>query len=87
MRMVFWYLVGGFRPSGFLKNATSIIEMDIAPPYLKAEMLRELGRFEECLTILERVPKDSFWFRAVPYVRRKAELQDPVVFAIPNVAM
>lgn len=86
-RMALWHLVGGLRPSGFLENATSIVEMDIVSPYLKAEALRELGRFEECLETLERVPKDDLWFRAVPYVRRKAELKDPVVFAIPEVAM
>ena len=85
--MSLWYLVGGLRPSGFLKNATSIVEMDIAPPYLKAEALRELGRFEECLETLDRVPKNDFWFRAVPYVRRKAELKDPMIFAVPKVAM
>ena len=85
--MALWHLVGGLRPSGFLENATSIVEMDIVSPYLKAEALRELGRFEECLETLERVPKDDLWFRAVPYVRRKAELKDPVVFAIPEVAM
>ena len=66
----------------FQDNAKAILQMDNAPPYLKAELLRELGRFDECLSMLETIPESDGWFKAVFHVRVAAKAGNPSLLNI-----
>ncbi len=71
----------------FKETAEAIVRMDNACPFLKMEMLRELGRFDECIEAGKFVPEDDEWFDAVPFVLQKAREKDSKVFALPPVGV
>lgn len=62
--------------SVFRENAEALLKMDSASPYLEAELLRELGRFDECLEAIKRVPESDGWFKALPFVEAAAKKGD-----------
>ncbi len=66
----------------FREQAEALLASPKTSPFLKAELLRELGQFDDCLAALAAVPEDDGWFAAVPLIRKKAEAHDSTVFEL-----
>ncbi len=68
----------------FREQAEALLAMPETSSYLKAEILRELGRFDESLAAFDAVPETDGWAAAVPQVRKKAEAHDSTVFVLES---
>lgn len=67
----------------FSRQVKRLLEIWKTEPLLKAELLREAGYFDECLTILDHLQADeTFKLKIAHRIRKFAENKSTVVFII-----
>lgn len=72
----------------FEQNARRLIELvaddSLEWMFVSAELHRELGEFEQAISLLDRIPKDWFLFSMAEQIRHHAEQHDCRVFILDN---
>lgn len=64
------------------ENRRRLLELSATPPFLRAELHRELGEFDEAAEALSKVPEDDGWAAAKGLLQQAIENRKTKVFEL-----